>query len=274
MGLFKEKFCAKCGKKVKPLFNVKLKDGNYICMDCFPNAPSYLTNRLDQYTLEKFNDLIDYVNYSKNELSKIFTETHSYKNIHLDSEHGLFYIDELTSENLILKLENVENFDFMFSPEEYKEGFLNDKVYGDVLLGITVNVPFFVLEKKIAKHVKTKAKTSFFGKKVEYEIPQEVSEFNYYFEEATIRAIHIRDFESTNNGNTYQESGTNSASELQQAMSLFMIDDLNNVSLDEIKKQRNRLVSIYHPDKNANIDEKFMKKINNAFEILKKAKGN
>ena len=57
--------------------------------------------------------------------------------------------------------------------------------------------------------------------------------------------------------------------ELQQAMSLFMIDDLSVITLSELKAQRNRLIKTFHPDKATDADAKYAQKINAAYETLK-----
>ena len=58
-------------------------------------------------------------------------------------------------------------------------------------------------------------------------------------------------------------------SELQKAMLVFLIDDLKDVTLDNLKEQRNRLMKMYHPDAIPDIDPKYAQKINSAYEVLK-----
>lgn len=48
-----------------------------------------------------------------------------------------------------------------------------------------------------------------------------------------------------------------------------MLEDVENLTLEQVKKQRNRLIRMYHPDTGSDADTKFAQKINNAYEILK-----
>ena len=52
-------------------------------------------------------------------------------------------------------------------------------------------------------------------------------------------------------------------------MALFMVDDLENITLDELKKIRNRLIKTFHPDANDASDTGYSQKISDAYEILK-----
>ena len=50
-----------------------------------------------------------------------------------------------------------------------------------------------------------------------------------------------------------------------------MFDSLDDVDLEKLKKQRNRLAKTFHQDSSEeSIDDKFMVKINAAYEIIKK----
>lgn len=52
-------------------------------------------------------------------------------------------------------------------------------------------------------------------------------------------------------------------------MALFMLDDLENITLEKVKMQRNRLIKTFHPDKGSADDTNYAQKINNAYEVLK-----
>ena len=97
--LFKDRYCAKCGKKAGLLTRTKLADGNYICADCEPSLPGYLSNYLDKGNYLSQNDIEDYdvlcrcIERSK-ELEEVFELTHYYGSIMVDANHGIFYIKE------------------------------------------------------------------------------------------------------------------------------------------------------------------------------------
>ena len=57
--------------------------------------------------------------------------------------------------------------------------------------------------------------------------------------------------------------------ELHHAATLFMIDDLENVSLDDLKKRRNELIKTFHSDNRNVSEDSCSQKINDAYEVLK-----
>ncbi len=265
MGFFKEIYCADCGKKTNILTRTKLADEQYLCYECTADIPSYIQKCLPSYSLEQYRELKKYIEYSNNELSKLFNENHDFYSLHIDTEHEIFYFDSgLFSEPLYLKFSNINDFDLVFSPDELKESMFGDKVTGKIFFKIKMNIPYFYYEKVLAKDVKAKAKTSFFGSKVEYENPKGMSEFLFYFLSAWRNATVINDEQEFSSSNS-----ANPTNELQQAMALFMVDDLTKVTLEELKNHRNRLIKTFHPDIASETDTKYAQKINSAYEILK-----
>lgn len=65
----------------------------------------------------------------------------------------------------------------------------------------------------------------------------------------------------------YRTSGTHS-SDYYAALNLFMLDE--GYTMDELKKQRNRLLKSFHPDEESEETKKYAQKINSAYEILKR----
>ena len=49
------------------------------------------------------------------------------------------------------------------------------------------------------------------------------------------------------------------------------LDGRDDLTLEEVKKQRNRLIRMYHPDTGSAEDTQYAQKINNAYEVLKKS---
>ena len=68
-------------------------------------------------------------------------------------------------------------------------------------------------------------------------------------------------------GDSYVSS---ESSELQQAMNLFMVDDLEALTMEDLKKMRSRLMKTFHPDLNDGKDTVFAQKINAAYDVLEK----
>ena len=66
---------------------------------------------------------------------------------------------------------------------------------------------------------------------------------------------------------TKGQNTNNTQNDIDKAMSLFMLDSLQGVTLDELKKIRNRLLKSFHPD-NANDNSMYAQKINRAYDLL------
>jgi len=269
MGLFKEIYCTECNKKTAMLTRTKLKDGHYLCYDCTSMIPSYIKDNLDSYSLDEYHSLKEYIEHSIKVLKNKFVETQAFQGIHIDSDHKLFYIEDFLSEPLYLEFKNLLEFELLFAAGEYKEGFLDEKVVGKLLMQMKVETPYFYLEKVLTNKIKAPAKKSFFGNKVQYENPKGMDEFLTFFKMAWYKALE-EDYSKENSSkeNGYDSEYVVNTNELQQAMNLFMIDDINSITVDELKKMRNRLIKTFHPDLNSAADTKYAQKINAAFDVL------
>ena len=266
MGLFKEIYCAECGLKTNVFTRTKLADGNYICSKCTKEIPSYILECVDGiYTLEDFRNLKRHIQKSKEEYEPIFQETHSYKDIHLDAFHGLFYFKEHWTDSIVyFPLSHIVEFDLSFSPNELKEGIIGDKVVGCVLLQLTVVNPLFHVEKIIDDHAKATARTSHFGRKVDYESPKKMRDFLFAFQAAY--DSFNEEYDGTDIDDAIEESES-----VKNALALFMFDRLDDVSLENLRDQRNKLIKAFHPDSSPDVDTKFAQKINEAYEVLNRA---
>lgn len=267
MGLFKEIDCAtECGRKTNLFTRTKLADGNYICSKCTEEIPSYILECVDGiYTLEDFQNLKKHIQKSKEEYEPIFQETHSYKDIHLDAFHGLFYFKEHWTDPIVyFPLSHVAEFELSFSPNELKEGIIGDKVVGCVLLRLTVVRPLFCIEKIVDDRAKAAARTSHFGRKVEYDGPKKMRDFLFAFQTAYDSFAEEYDTEPESVSLNYNET-------LKSALTLFMFDSLEGVTEETLKAQRNRLIKAFHPDAGSDADTQFAQKINEAYEVLKQA---
>lgn len=266
MGLFKDVFCAECGEKTKMLTRTQLRDGNYLCSKCMSIVPMYMNKSFTEaYTLEGYKNFIKYVEFSNETLRPMFHETHCYENIHIDAESQTFCIDYLIDDKtLFLDFEEVTRFDLIFKAEEFKEGVLGDKVVGKVLFELAMDLPVFYYADVIKSNAKGKAKKKLFGGKIEFDNPEGMDEFLYFAQRTWQEALEVKE-ERTAGG------AGNDVSELQRAMALFMIDDLNDISKEELKNLRNRLIKTFHPDAGESDSAKHAQKINDAYEIIKNA---
>lgn len=271
MGLFgKDKFCKHCGKKVGMTMKVRLSDGNELCFDCTSDVPDYLMPYLkDVWTYDDFAEYKKYQEYSSKTLKPMFHETGSYEKLHMDEEHGLFYIgegilDSLKANTLILEMKNLESFGLAYVAEEVNAGLFKDSVTGSIVFQFKTTTPNFQRNEIIEANVKAKVITGgAFKANVTYNEPLKFSLFRERFEQACY----------SHYANAHQESETDtmsgtSASELDAARTLFMYDSLEGVTEDDIKMQRNRLIKAFHPDGLGEMDAQFAQKINHAYEVL------
>ena len=264
MALFNTVYCSECGEKAGVILRAKLTDGNYICGSCMRAVPNFMySSVLEHYTLDDYRDFKEYVRYSNNSLRPLFCETKKYYTIHIDEENWLFYLGNKVDEStLFFRFSDILNFDLIFAPEEFKEGITGDKVRGNILFELSMLTPYFNYEEKLDSHVSAKAKKKLFGSKIVYENPKGMDEFYTAFITAWLLSSDSEEDDA--------ESVPESVSELQQAMALFMLDSIENTSLDELKAQRNRLIKAFHPDRGSEADNKYAQKINGAYAVLKK----
>jgi len=279
MGLFKEIMCTHCGKKTNPLTRFKLKDGACLCSKCVAALPSAFSRGEGDY--QDYLMSLAYLEESKNQLAKVFQETHRFHSIHIDTQHKLFYLEDVYP-TVYLKFENLEEFNMNFAADEVKTGMLSTKVTGKIFYKVKLSAPPIFIDKVLARDVKAtaKVKSGIFSDKVVYDNPKGMDDFLHYFAQAwqtaleeksarLIREVEEKCYNSQYDYDSYQTADQAHVDELQQAMALFMIDDLSTVTLDDIKAQRNRLIKVYHPDVGDSTDTSFAQKINNAYEILK-----
>jgi len=159
-----------------------------------------------------------------------------------------YYIQGLTN---VLRFDDIIDFDFSFDPKEFKEGILTDKVSGDARFCILMQNPRFYYEIVLEKDVKAKAKKSLFGRKVTYEHPKKMLEFEKVFIETYI--ANLPDIDNT------------AVEDIKKAMTLFMIDDLGVIDINGLIETRDSLLASFQ---NGNC-QKQINKINSAFDLLK-----
>lgn len=187
MALFKEKYCAKCGKKTNMMMRTTLGDKTCVCDDCTTSIPTYIKNGLKSYNYEAFEELLEYAQYSQSRIKPEFHQTHAFKSIHLDATHGYFYINEgMLSTPLYLQIEEVDVFDLEYDPEKFKGGTFSNTVSGPVKMTLKMVNPHVDYTTELASNVKSQAvlKKGIFKDSVQYNNPKGMDEFLLAFEEA------------------------------------------------------------------------------------------
>ena len=182
---FKEVYCSHCGAKGKVMFFKKLKDTSVLCNTCTAAIPTELRNAAFGGNLQDYVDAREYTIRSKKELEPVFRNDAGYHEFEVDSVHRLFRV---AGSKLVFELHNIEFYSFVFKAEELKEGFLSDKVKGDVHLLLSTKEPFATYDETIAYGVKTKAEKKFLSNTYLYDNPKELDAFLAKFEMLCERA--------------------------------------------------------------------------------------
>lgn len=176
MGLFREVFCEECGAKASMLTRKQVLTGEYICSKCLKPYPAMIKDSLLFYTYEDYKDLKEYKNYSDTVLNRVFRETHSYKNLHLDQDNGLFYLDD-EFPKMYLQVGNVNQIGLFFEPEKVKEGLLSANATGTVTLGLEMRRPIIQYKKIVDHSAKAEAQVNILGTKVKCSNPKKMDAF-------------------------------------------------------------------------------------------------
>lgn len=278
MGVLNPLYCSASGHKTNLLTRTKLADGEILCYECASIIPRFMYSTVTKrYTLDDYLTLREYVDYSNTHLRPIFHETKSYYILHLDVANRLFYIGQkIDSNTVFFRLRDVEQFDLIFNAQKFHSNLLGDKVTGEILLQLEMKHPYFYCEETLCLNAKGKARKMHLGTQIDYENPEGMDEFFVLFMESVNAALEeyreeLRDnlYGDDDNSDYHNDSYATNPSELQQAMALFMIDSLDNVTLTDIRAIRNRMIKAFHPDKGSSEDTKYAQKINNAYEVLK-----
>ena len=181
MGLFQEINCVHCGKKTSLLTRKKLRDGQYVCSKCLAGMPSCIKEYLGDGDYNNFKNVKEYMQYSNDELSRVFRETHSYYSLHIDTEHKLFYLSS-DHPRTYYKMSELSEFNLEFVPNEVKEGLFSDKVEGKLVITIKMDFPYWFKDEVFENYVSAKAKIKgMINKRALYDNPKGMDDFLHAF---------------------------------------------------------------------------------------------
>lgn len=78
----------------------------------------------------------------------------------------------------------------------------------------------------------------------------------------------IAKIDMAENAEYFNEEVKPQSSDIEKALAIFMFDSLDEVTEEALKKQRNKLIKVYHSDSGEE-NEKYAQKINSAYELIK-----
>ncbi len=184
---FKEVYCSHCGTKGKIMSFKKLKDDSLICKSCAGKIPSELKDAALEGTLQDYRDAVAYIQRSKTEFEPIFNNDAGFHLFEVDSKHRLFRI---YGGKLIFELNNIDYYSFVYHAEQLKEGFISDKVKGDVHMLLTTKDPFVTFDETVAFGLKAKAEKKFLSNTYIHGNPKELDTFLMRFDQLLNMAKH------------------------------------------------------------------------------------
>lgn len=264
-GVFrKEAECQACGTSVKGTEQTLLgPNGVVLCKHCAAKIhPRIMPYAKTDWNFEDYNDYISWEEETKEERNQ-FDPDYDYRNIlSIDMDHGLFSVGSGKKAGMVFRFADIDSYELNFKPQELKEGILGDKVQGDEYITLQLSRPNVYLEEVVNYGVKVRArKKGIISTKFEYGFSKEFSEIVRAF----AICVYLESQTRKKANDIIQESQR--ISEIEKALALFMFDSMDEVTTENLKKQRNALIKAFHPDKNET-NEAYSQKINAAYDLL------
>lgn len=273
--------CFYCGKTTAIMQQKRLyaQENSYLCKECFNKIPLFYRKVAEEQWTQA--DFCNYVRYMPilEEKRKIFCETSKYKTMLLDSGNGLFMIRNNGKNNdAVFELKNMNRLDITFHPGEIKNLIIAQYIMGSLYLVIDCDMPCVKKEVLIASNISAHIQKNKQTGQNEYVLPIDLTSFYGYVMCALMQAKNMKNTGQYTSSSQYSsqknaENGKNNDERerndpaVMAAMSLFMIDSLENMSPELLRAQRNRLMKTFHPDSDG--EDEYAKKINEAYALLK-----
>ena len=265
-GLFRKPAqCQGCGKQLKGTQQIVYGTGDtsfILCSECHSEIPLQIRPyAMSEWKHEDYMTFTGWNSGTKEE-RQLFSPTDVYGRgeLSIDTDHGLFQIGK---NGAVLRFVDLKRYEFGFKASDAKDGLLGAKIIGDEFITVDMFYPYVYLENILKHNVSYKLKQKgFISTKYEYEFSQEYTDI--------INTFEIMAYLAKNAQQTHSETQTMQATEIdevQKALALFMFDSLDDVTEDNLKKQRNALIKAFHPDNNES-NEAYSQKINSAYDIL------
>ena len=246
--------CVICEGPLPKLGATNTQSGK-ICKHCASKIPPVLSGLLDNFADYTLQSIIEY----EDKVYDQFSATASYGSLHIDSVNGLFAIsnklngDKPVERNVFSAYDLSEVALYCKSPKVD-----HNQVYVDVEFSAYIEhlrIPIKVIVKKKA-HCQTKRTDS---THLSWEEPGDMKMFITMFN--TMLSGLWEKMKTMLCGKTIHEM------EVERARALFMLPP--TYTLDELKKARNMMAKVYHPDVAEFDTTEAQKTINAAFRLLK-----
>lgn len=279
----KDNVCSFCKEKLG-FRQYIIGDGSYLCKRCFNKIPARIREQAkNNWFKSTYHNFYLYLN-DKERICESFKETVRYQNVCLDEKNLLLATLEHkngrveNSDSLIYDLRNVIDVNINFTISGEKKIFFERFASVNFIINIISGYPPIQESIVLKENVWCKCKYNKISKSCDVILPHEINVFSNLilnaFQKATVikeqkieQQRQMQEAENTNEDRAKENVADKPFSELESAMAMFMIDDLKEISEEELKKRRNKLIKTFHPDTGES-NELFSQKINQAYDIL------
>ena len=248
----KDVYCANCGTRTGAITREWLLDDKCLCVNCQNALPKYYKNNYGTLTFEVYNKMFTYMSGESKELGKQFKKKHAFLDLQLDAANGILRYKPSHAVPLYVKLENIADFSLVCHPRSIEDDF------GVITLTLEcINPNIFMHEDLELTGLENDC----------YKFME------YYYSIRNMREGqgYIRgDEDGTKSEYKTPVNNVADDAQLQKALAMFMFDSINDVTAENLKAQRNRLIKSFHPDANSDEDTRYAQKINEAYELLHK----
>jgi hypothetical protein len=271
-----DRVCCICDRPIKQVVGLRKCDDGLICNDCYNYFPSVAI--IKDYRSHTIRSI---VNYEK-QCAKDFVCTSHIGNIYIDEMHNLIAYSKKASKDLtepcnIFKITDLKSIEISVT-----EPRVNGKMlYCDMLLTVSVEKFPIAFQKVLKKNLVCNYQRVD-SQRVTYEMPSEYiatktlvnklihqccnnakSELEVLKQLRTMKEQEIERIKSLEESKIKKSGGIK---KVRAEATLFLEE---NYTSDELKKNYRQLARVLHPDLNK-ISEKYIQKLNSAFETLSK----
>lgn len=252
-------YCANCGVRTGAITRESILGGKCLCTGCQNAIPTLYRKRLSDISIYEYTELRKYLSEESLKLSKIFKKSHNFSYLQLDVDNGILRYQYKKTPAIYISVDNISDFDLSFygEPETPEAPEAREKA-GKVGIELAIIEPRIFVCDILDDFCYEKTMLDFYKN----------YQFSTYQSNARRRTGESRTKDYESSSESVPESPSPSNPELQKAMSLFMFDSLSEVTQENLKKQRNRLIKSFHPDTNSDEDNKYAQKINEAYSLL------
>lgn len=292
-----KELCAVCGTESKD--TIELAGGQHLCKDCLKIVPKSLKEDVPYaWSIADFNEFKTHMETEQKTLMQQFNPDYHYGSVKIDSHHLTFAVnrdfvyklcniatekaDPTDPENLMV----VPKYNFDFTADKVHNGLMGKTVSGNITFQFDTTLPNASKTVTCVTNASGKVLADAYGQ-IQYEYPKDCQRFRVQFHEIYVKAFEaeqnrlrseayqkmyeeeLRKAEEQEQQRQEEQKHVNisSVDDIQKALMLFMFDSVEDVTKDELKERRNKLLKSFHPDE-GDMDVTKAQKINNAYQLL------